>query len=89
MHALRRFLLWSCCGLTLLAVSACDLTGARSTAGTPSAVPTDTPVGPVTYSAQDFSIMYPGEWVAVPGQAPTGDQGTSPSSVIFGTPCAG
>ncbi len=86
MRTWRRFLLWSCGGLillvTLLAVSACAAAGARSTAGTPTVVPTDTPVGPMTYSAGDFSIVYPGELVAVPGEMPTGEQGFSVSIMI-------
>jgi hypothetical protein len=86
MRMRRRFLFWRCGSLillaTLLAMSACAAAGTRSTAGTPTAVPTDTPAGPMTYSAGDFSITYPGDLVAVPGEPPTGEQGTRVSIMI-------
>jgi hypothetical protein len=72
--------------VTILAVSARGGAGSRSTVrastATPRLAPTATPVGPMTYSARDFSIVYPGAWVAVPGQAPAGAQGARVSIVI-------
>jgi hypothetical protein len=82
MRALRLFLRWGMGGLApiiiILGVSACDSTGVRSTVR----MPTDTPIGPATFVATDFSIVYPGEWLAVPGQPPTGQQGTRVSILI-------